>query len=42
MIKLTTIQVSEDTRNELAELGSKGETYEVILKRLIKEVKSKK
>ncbi len=41
-IKLTTIQVSESTRNALAELGSKGETYEVILKRLLKEAKSKK
>jgi hypothetical protein len=42
MEKLTTIQVSESTRDEIAKRGSKGETYEVILKRLLKETKSKK
>jgi hypothetical protein len=42
MIKRSTIQVSEDLRKELAELGHKGETYEIIIKRLIKEAKGVK
>ena len=32
----TTIQVTRDTREELKALGSKGETYDEIIKRLIK------
>jgi hypothetical protein len=32
---LTTIQVSKMTRDQLRELGSKGETYDQVLNRLI-------
>jgi hypothetical protein len=41
----TTIQVMIETRDELQTLGTKGETYDVIIKRLIKvhrECKCKK
>ncbi len=36
---VTTIQVSRDTREELKSLGIKGETYDDILRRLIKTAK---
>ena len=37
--KNTTIQLSTKTRNELKALGTKGETYDEIVKRLIKTYK---
>ena len=43
--KSTTIQITIETRDELQSLGIKGETYDVIIKRLIKvhrECKGKK
>jgi len=39
--KSTTIQVLIETRNELQSLGSKGETYDDIIKRLIEVYKEK-
>ena len=33
--KSTTIQILTETRDELKALGSKGETYDVIIKRLM-------
>ncbi len=33
-MKITTIQVSEETKNKIASFGSKGESYEEILKRV--------
>jgi hypothetical protein len=35
----TTIQILTETRDELKTLGSKGETYDEIIKRLIKAYK---
>lgn len=35
----TTIQLTVETRNELKALGTKGETYDEIIKRLIKAYK---
>jgi hypothetical protein len=32
---LTTIQLSKETRDKLAEMGKKGETYDEIINRLI-------
>jgi len=40
--KSTTIQVLIETRNELQSLGSKGETYDDIIQRLIKTYKERK
>ncbi len=34
--KITTIQLSEETREELKKLGKKGDTYDDIIKRLLK------
>jgi predicted CopG family antitoxin len=42
IMKRSTIQVSEELRNALKDLGKKGESYEDILWRLIKENKPKK
>jgi hypothetical protein len=36
---LTTIQISKETRDELADMGKKGETYDEIIKKLIQHVK---
>jgi len=36
---ITTIQLSPATREKLKELGKKGETYEAIILRLLKEHK---
>jgi len=36
---ITTIQLTAETREKLKELGKKGETYEDIILRLIKEKK---
>jgi len=36
--KSTTIQILTETRDELKALGSKGETYDSIIKRLIHQV----
>jgi hypothetical protein len=40
--KRSSIQVSEDLRNALKDLGKKGESYEDIIWRLIKDSKTKK
>lgn len=37
----TTIAISNDTRDELKEFGLKGETYEDILKRILKSAKDR-
>jgi hypothetical protein len=37
----TTIELSNETRDRLKELGKKGETYEEIIKRLLKLAKQK-
>ncbi len=42
IMKRSTIQVTEELRNALKELGKKGESYEDILWRLINECKTKK
>ncbi|MCK4478283.1 hypothetical protein KAU88_07135 [Candidatus Bathyarchaeota archaeon] len=39
--KNTTIQLSKKMRDELKALGTKGETYDEIIKRLIKVYKGK-
>jgi len=36
---ITTIQLSADTREKMKELGKKGETYEDIILRLMKQAK---
>jgi len=33
---ITTIQVTKETRNKLKELGKKGETYDDIIRKLLK------
>lgn len=33
-MKITTIQLSEETKNKIASFGSKGESYDEILKRI--------
>ncbi len=33
-LKITTIQLTEETKNKIASFGSKGESYEEILKRV--------
>jgi hypothetical protein len=40
--KTTTIQLSIETRDELSAMGSKGETYDIIVKRLIRVCKESK
>jgi hypothetical protein len=37
--ELTTIQLSKETREALADMGKKGETYEDIIKKLIEIAK---
>lgn len=37
--KSTTIQISTEIRDELKSLGIKGETYDEVLRRLIKQAK---
>ena len=37
----TTIAISMETRNELQEFGTKGETYEDILKKLLESAKQR-
>lgn len=37
---LTTIKISQDLRDELRELGKKGESYEDVIKRLIQVYKN--
>ena len=36
---MTTIQLSTETRDQLKELGKKGETYDEIIKKLLELVK---
>jgi len=36
---ITTIQISRATRDELKELGKKGETYDEIIRKLLKLAK---
>jgi len=38
----TTIELSKETRNQLKELGKKGETYDQIIKKLIQLAKHEK
>ena len=40
--EITTIQISKETRDKLKELGKKGETYDEIIKRLLKLAGSNK
>jgi len=40
-VSLTTIPVTKETRNRLKQLASKGETYEVLLRRLIESVEAR-
>jgi hypothetical protein len=42
MIEYTHIRLKKETVKELKNLGSKNETYDDIINRLIKEVKNKK
>lgn len=35
MSQVTTIQITKDTREELRELGRKGETYDQLIRRLM-------
>jgi predicted CopG family antitoxin len=37
--EITTIQISKETREKLADIGKKGETYDDIIKKLIKKAK---
>ena len=39
--EVTTIQISKETRGMLKELGKMGETYDDVIRRLIKIVKKK-
>ncbi|WXG46490.1 MAG: hypothetical protein WED05_07515 [Candidatus Atabeyarchaeum deiterrae] len=36
---ITTIQISKETREILADMGKKGDTYDIIIKKLIEMVK---
>lgn len=38
----TTIEISKETREQLKELGKKGETYDSIIRRLIESKKGEK
>jgi len=38
---ITTIQISKETRDKLKELGKKGDTYDEIVKRLLKLAESR-
>lgn len=42
MIKRTTISISEELRNKLAKLGSKDDTFDTIITRLLGETKGGK
>jgi len=37
----TTVQLSKETRDQLKELGKKGETYDEIIRRLLKLAEQK-
>jgi predicted CopG family antitoxin len=37
--EITTIQISKPTREKLADMGKKGETYDDIIKKLIEKAK---
>jgi predicted CopG family antitoxin len=39
MVTPTTIQISKETREELRQLGKKGETYDELIKRLMEIAK---
>jgi Arc/MetJ family transcription regulator len=39
--ELTTIRISKELRDDIAGLGSKKETYEMILRRLVTEASKK-
>ena len=39
MADMTTIQISKVTREELRQLGTKGETYDQVIKRLMEAAK---
>ena len=36
---ITTIQITQQTRDKLKDLGKKGETYEDVIVRLLKDLK---
>jgi len=40
--KITTIKLTEKTKRELASLGAKGETFEQIVRRLLREYKQRR
>jgi hypothetical protein len=40
--KITTIKLRQKTKDELAKLGAKGDSYEVIVRRLLQHYKFKK
>jgi len=40
-IEVTTIQIKKETREELKSLGSKGETYDEIIRKLIEHKKER-
>lgn len=42
MEKMTTIQISQELRDILKDLGKKGESYDDIIRRLLEETKHKK
>ena len=39
MINKTTILITKETRNELKDIGKKGESYEEVIKKLLKNFK---
>ena len=39
MSEATTIQISKETRDELRELGKKGETYDKVIRKLVEVAK---
>jgi len=39
--EITTIQISKEIRDQLKELGKKGETYDEIIRKLLELVKQK-
>ena len=39
--EITTIQISKEIRDQLKELGKKGETYDEIIRKLLESIKQK-
>ena len=42
MVRITTIQVKETTREKLKDLGKKGETYDQIIEKLLRIYEKRK